>query len=236
MRILIIQHEDGTGPGLVGDRLAALGAELDLRHPWNGESLPADLSAHDALIVLGGAQAAYEPIPWWPPVFELLREAVRRDLPTLAICLGAQLLAVACGGEVRRAARGEVGLCTPIRYPNPDPLFDALPAGARTVQWHGDEISVLPADAVPLMYCEDGFVHQAYRMGSRVWAVQFHPEVLDEDTRRWSVSDPVVDAEAVLDEIAAAETELREVWGAFSEHWYALATTPAAATAERVGP
>ena len=144
MRILVIQHEDGTGPGLVGDRLAALGAELDLCHPWNGQALPADLSGHDALIVLGGAQAAYEPIGWWPPVFELLREAVRRDLPTLAICLGAQLLAVACGGEVRRAEHGEVGLCAPIRYPDPDALFDALPIGARTVQWHGTRYPSCP--------------------------------------------------------------------------------------------
>lgn len=228
MKILIIQHEDGTGPGLVGDRLAACGADLDLRHPWAGEPLPADLSGHDALIVLGGAQAAYEPIAWWPPVFELLREAVRTDFPTLAICLGAQLLAVACGGEVRRAAHGEVGLCTPIRYPNPDELFDALPSGARTVQWHGDEISALPAGSVPLMYCADGFPHQAFRMGSRVWAVQFHPEVLAEHTRRWAVSDPIEGVEAVLDEIAAAETELTQVWGAFAEHWHALANTPAA--------
>ncbi|GAA1972302.1 type 1 glutamine amidotransferase [Catenulispora subtropica] len=236
MRILIIQHEDGTGPGLVGDRLAALGAELDLRHPWNGEDLPADLSGHDALIVLGGAQAAYEPIGWWPPVFELLREAVRRDLPTLAICLGAQLLAVACGGEVRRAARSEVGLCTPVRYPTPDDLFDTLPVGARTVQWHGDEISVLPDGAVPLMHCADGFPHQAYRMGSRVWAVQFHPEVLAAETRLWSVSDPIIDAEAVLDDIAAAENELRRVWGAFSERWYALAADPAIASAAPAPP
>ena len=73
------------------------------------------------------------------------------------------------------------------------------------------------------MYCADGFAHQAFRMGTRVWAVQFHPEVLHEETRLWSVTDPVVDAEAVLDEIAAADNELRQVWGSFAEHWYELA-------------
>lgn len=230
MRILIIQHEDGTGPGLVGNRLAALGADLDLRHPWAGEPLPADLTEHGALIVLGGAQAAYEPVAWWPEVFGLLRLAVHKDVPTLGICLGAQLLAVACGGEVRRAAKAEVGLCVPLAYPNPDALIDSVPPGARTVQWHHDEISVLPDGAVPLMYCADGYPHQAFRIGTRVWAVQFHPEVLAADTRRWAASDSLddsgVDADAVLAEIADAEPELKTVWGGFTERWYELAKSP----------
>jgi len=227
MRILVVQHEDGTGPGLVGERLAALGAELDLRHPWAGQELPADLSEHDGLVVLGGSPAAYEAVEWFPAVFELLREAVRRDVPALGICLGAQLLAVACGGEVRRAALGEAGLCRLARYENPDPLFDSVPAGVRSVQWHRDEVSVLPAGAVPLMSCADGFPHQAFRMGTRVWAVQFHPEVLVDDVRLWAASDPVddlgIDVAAMVGEVASAGDELRGVWGGFTERWYALA-------------
>lgn len=244
MRILVVQHEDGTGPGLVGERLVALGAELDLRHPWAGQELPADLAEHDGLIVLGGAPAAYEAVAWFPAVFELLREAVRRDVPTLGICLGAQLLAVACGGEVRRAARGEAGLCALELYANPDPLFGSVPRGVRSVQWHRDEVSVLPVGAVPLMSCAHGFPHQAFRMGSRVWAVQFHPEVLIDDVRLWAASDPVddlgIDVAAMLGEVAAAGDELRAVWGDFAERWYALAcgasqdTTKVVASAEPV--
>ncbi|GAA2049477.1 GMP synthase [Catenulispora yoronensis] len=239
MRILVIQHEDGAGPGLVGDRLTDLGADLDVRHPWDvrsGRPVPPDLSGHDALIVLGGAQAAYDPIAWWPAVFELLREAVRDDVPTLAICLGAQLLAVAGGGEVRRAAHDEVGLCTLMKYPNPDPLFDTLPPGARAVQWHHDEISVLPAGAVPLMYCADGFAHQAFRMGSRVWAVQFHPEVLYDDLRSWAESDPMEGVDAAMDDVLDAYVELLNTWTGFTDHWYALAANPSAATALTAEP
>ena len=226
MRVLVIQHEDGTGPGLVGERLAAAGAVLDLRHPWRGDALPSNLSGHDALIVLGGSQAAYEGVDWWPTVLGLLREAVRRDLPTLGICLGAQLLAVACGGEVRRATVSEVGLCTLRAYPNPDALFDALPDAARTVQWHWDELVTLPDGAVPLMRCDDGLPYQAYRMGSRVWAVQFHPEVLIADARRWAAGDKLDgrDVEQMLAAIEAADGELKAVWGEFSERWFALAS------------
>ncbi|WP_406003295.1 glutamine amidotransferase-related protein [Streptomyces sp. NBC_00829] len=50
-----------------------------------------------------------ERAPWLPAVRELLRSAVARDLPTLGICLGMELPPVACGGEVRHAARPEVG-------------------------------------------------------------------------------------------------------------------------------
>lgn len=228
-RILIVQHEDGTEPGLVGDRLAAAGADLDLRHPWQGDALPKDLSEHDALLVLGGSQGANDPIAWWPEVFELLREAVQRDVPTLGICLGAQLLAVACGGEVRRAAGPEVGLCelTGTRAAADDPLFGTLPVMPRAVQWHWDEVTRLPEGAERLMQCPD-FPNQAYRIGRRVWAVQFHPEVLIADAERWAAGDRLdgLDAAAILGGIEAADDELRRVWGPFAERWLALVADP----------
>ena len=44
--------------------------------------------------------------PWLPHERALLREAVSDELPTLGICLGAQLLAAANGGRVDRQSRG----------------------------------------------------------------------------------------------------------------------------------
>src|SRR4051812_17837404 len=54
----------------------------------------------DAIVSLGGEQAAWEPA--LDEEAALLREAVAREIPVLGVCLGAQLLARALGGEKKR--------------------------------------------------------------------------------------------------------------------------------------
>ncbi|MFE4253019.1 type 1 glutamine amidotransferase [Streptomyces sp. NPDC056910] len=149
--------------------------------PWAGDVLPRSLDDHDALLVLGGSMGPHddERAPWLPAVRELLRLAVARDVPTLAVCLGMELLTVACGGEVRRAALPEVGLCelTPLQEATGDRLFGPLThtgGRLRAVQWHWEETGTLPDGAVPLVTSER-CAHQSYRIGTSVWGVQFHP-------------------------------------------------------------
>ncbi|WP_214326383.1 type 1 glutamine amidotransferase [Nonomuraea sediminis] len=223
--ILAIQHEDGTGPDLIGSRIAAAGVPLDLRCPFRGDEVPASLEGYGGLLVLGGTPGTYdvEIAPWLPRVQELLREAVRTELPTLGVCLGGQLLAAACGGEVRVADRHQVGLFPLRAHPAvaDDPLFGGLPAEAAAVQWHWDEISVLPPGAVPLLWDAD-FPHQAFRLGSSAWGVQFHPEVLLDSARAWAKDDSERlgrDVSEMLAEIEAAEPALRAQWGALADRW-----------------
>ncbi|UKY50457.1 type 1 glutamine amidotransferase [Streptomyces inhibens] len=230
-RVLVVEHEDGTGPAQVGERLAGQGLVIDLCRPWAGDVLPRTLDGHDALLVLGGSMGPHdeEQAPWLPTVRELLRQAVDRDLPTLGICLGMELLTVACGGEVRHAARPEVGLCElmPLQEAAGDRLFGPLADPGmwlRAVQWHWEETSTLPEGAVPLLTSER-CAHQAYRIGTAVWCVQFHPEVLADDIRTWGTSDVGalhalgLDPAGVVAEVAREETRLRALWGAFAEQW-----------------
>ncbi|MFA3835112.1 type 1 glutamine amidotransferase [Streptomyces aureus] len=245
-RVLVVEHEDGTGPAQVGERIAGQGLLTDMCRPWAGDVLPRNLDDHDALLVLGGSMGPHddERAPWLPAVRELLRQAVARDLPTLAICLGMELLTVACGGEVRRAALPEVGLCelTPLQEATEDLLFGPLThtgGRLRAVQWHWEETGTLPDGAVPLVTSER-CAHQSYRIGTSVWGVQFHPEVLADDIRTWGTSDvgPLcalgLEPAGVVAEVARAEAELRALWGAFAEQWAAIVTDPA--TAVPVGP
>jgi GMP synthase (glutamine-hydrolysing) len=107
--IAVVVHEDHAGLG----RLSDFGCRLDVRRPDRGDPLPADLTGHDGLVVLGGSMAAWEDdvAPWLPATRRLLAEGVERGLPTLGVCLGAQLLALATGGRVERGGAGlEVGL------------------------------------------------------------------------------------------------------------------------------
>ena len=96
-RALVLTHSPTEGPGTLAEWLPAAGLELDVVAPWRGDPLPERVTEHAALVVLGGPQQAYDDgsAPWLRDTKALLAQAVSASLPTLGICLGAQLLAEA---------------------------------------------------------------------------------------------------------------------------------------------
>ncbi|HET6550888.1 MAG TPA: gamma-glutamyl-gamma-aminobutyrate hydrolase family protein, partial [Solirubrobacter sp.] len=94
-----------------------------------------DLDGLDGLVSLGGEQAAWDAA--LEPELELLREAVAREIPVLGVCLGAQLLARAHGGENVRLERRLV-TWHPLRVIADDPVLGAIPAGAHGLHWNED--------------------------------------------------------------------------------------------------
>ncbi|MDH2424622.1 type 1 glutamine amidotransferase [Sphaerisporangium sp. TRM90804] len=189
-RILVIEHEAEAGPGFLADWLAAAGALCDVVRPYLGEPVPLPREgAWHGLIVLGGAASAWqdEEYPWQPATRDLLRASVEAGVPTLGICLGAQLLTLACGGRVERGPGLEVGLrpVTLLPAAREDALFGALPPRVRAIQYHQDAMTVLPPGAVPLA-TGAAYPHQAFRLGDRAWGVQFHPEATPEIFLSWT--------------------------------------------------
>lgn len=227
-RLLVVIHEGDGGPG----RLTRWLPELDLRRPYAGDPLPADLSGHDGLLVLGGAMGAHddEQAPWLPATRALLAEAVDTGVPALGICLGAQLLAVATGGQVGRGEAGlEVGLVGVRLLPAAadDPLLGGLhrdlaaaagggAPGFGVAQWHQDAVLRLPPGAV-LLAGGDRYPHQAFRLGERAWGVQYHPEVTRADFEEWmrgghgAVREHGLQPENVLAELTAADPALDRI-------------------------
>jgi GMP synthase-like glutamine amidotransferase len=100
-----------------------------------GGAIPA-LDGYDALLVFGGPMNVDEEarLPWLRAEVAAIREAVRRDLPCLGVCLGGQLLAKALGAPVTRAPKPEVGVMPVTLTPaaETDPLFRTLAAGSAT--------------------------------------------------------------------------------------------------------
>ncbi|HOC12276.1 MAG TPA: type 1 glutamine amidotransferase [Propionicimonas sp.] len=194
MRATIIQPDpdvpaDRFGRWLSGNRVLVRAIPL-----WQLGVPDAD-SLGDGLIVLGGRMSAHDGAQhaWMEPLKRLLREAVEAEIPTLAICLGHQLLAEAFGGEVavNHPGGGEHGAVEVDWHlaAADDPLLDRLAANGRSVvaASHHDAVTRLPEGSVSLAASRD-YPNQAFRVGSAL-GVQFHPEASPELMGRWAALD-----------------------------------------------
>jgi GMP synthase (glutamine-hydrolysing) len=152
-----------------------------------GGEPPPDLGAASAVIVFGSAfnTEHADAQPFLYEVRDVIRETLKRELPYLGICFGAQALAWALDVPVRRAPVREIGF-VPIRRTaatDGDRLLDPLADGEPAFQWHMDTFD-LPAGATVLATGAQ-VTNQAFRLGERTWATQFHFEVDRAEIGTW---------------------------------------------------
>jgi len=203
-RALIVQHAAHEGLGWLQEWMPAHGVDVHPIHPYLGHRVPPSVEG-DALVVLGGPMGCMDDdqASWLPAVRTLMRTAVDDGVPTLGICLGAQLLVAATGGYVARGDAGpELGLGS-VDVTSSDLLLTkgTLPV----VQWHHDAVTQLP-DAAELLASSELYRVQAFRVGEVAWGLQFHVEATPDMVREWARIDGV-DA-AVGDDVEAAREEL----------------------------
>lgn len=215
VRALVITHSATEGVANVGDWLEEAGVELHVVEPWNGDEVPATAAGYDALLVMDGPQQAYDDgsAPWLRATKDLLRASVADRTPTLAVCLGAQLLAEATGGRVEKGAQGvEAGarLVAKRDAAWEDELFRDVPLTPTVVQWHEDAIVDLPPGAVNLA-SSPRYPYQAFRLGDRAWGLQFHIETPAEMVRHWGAEHGRSVEELGLDPVALAERAVEEL-------------------------
>jgi GMP synthase (glutamine-hydrolysing) len=200
-KILVFQHVPYEPLGTLDPLLKEAGFRIRYvnfgRQP---ESRPS-LDGYQALIILGGPMNA-DQIDSHPNLLteiEIIREALERDISVLGICLGAQLLAKALGGEVTRNATREIGWYD-VELTDAgscDPVLSAFTPVQEVFQWHEDGIH-LPPGAVHLAASDSSDV-QAFRHGEHAYGFQFHLEVDRSLIERWltvPANQPVLQAEA----------------------------------------
>ncbi|MEZ3161217.1 membrane dipeptidase [Microbacterium sp. BWT-B31] len=186
-RVLVVVNAAASAPRRLSDWLEADGIAVDA--VLGSDGLPGSLDGYAGLVLLGGGLMPDddEKAPWLAQERALARAAIDADFPTLGICLGGQLLAHVAGGEVRAEfgpkERGAT-MISPAEAGRDDPLVTGFGDTAPMIENHQDMITELPADAV-LLASSAAVANQAFRLGRRVYGVQFHPEVGAEDLTRW---------------------------------------------------
>jgi GMP synthase (glutamine-hydrolysing) len=185
-RALHIQNEP-SGPARIfvealeerGFEVVTVDARLD-RLPESPEGFAAILSG-------GGTADTHQTAehPWLIHEVGLLRGAIAAGVPTMGLCLGAQLLTEAAGGTVYRCDPPEVGWfeVEAGSQAASDPVMGALPQRFMAMQWHlyACELSSAATELARSPVCV-----QALRVGDAAWGTQFHIETTREILESWA--------------------------------------------------
>jgi GMP synthase-like glutamine amidotransferase len=145
------------------------------------DTLPVDLAEVAAIISLGGQMSVtgLSRYPFLADELELMRGALIRRTPVFGVCLGAQLLAVAAGGDIRTMGERYIGWpeLSLTAAAADDPLFAECPTNVPVMKWHADGIEVPSEVAVLATTPSPGCA--VFRAGECAWGSQMHLEADD---------------------------------------------------------
>jgi GMP synthase (glutamine-hydrolysing) len=156
--------------GLPMDQVAVHNCQRD-------SSLPT-FDSFNGIVITGSHAMVTERLDWSERLAAAIPEIMAKKIPLLGICFGHQLMAQALGGRAGYHPKGsEVGtvdihLSSQGRN---DPLFSDLPSCFKAHVTHSQTVLELPPRAVVLAR-NDFEAHHGFRVGSRTWGIQFHPE------------------------------------------------------------
>lgn len=176
MRAVVIRHVAfETLDGFAGPFLRS-GFQTRLCDGWDPQAAQ-ELRTADCAVLLGGPIGAndYASYPYLQELHSALVSRLKADKPTLGICLGAQMIALALGAQLVRGRSLEMG-AAPIELSTCGAqsclhIFQKFP---EAWHWHQDQFT-LPSGARKLASTAVTPV-QAFDRGEHILACQFHPE------------------------------------------------------------
>lgn len=194
--VVVFRFSQTEGPGYLGDFLTENGILWTQINVDAGDSLPSDINGFSGLVLMGGPMSVNDNLPWISSLLELVRQAIKQDIPVLGHCLGGQLMSKALGGTVTHNPVKEIGWGEVSKVgQNPTPgWLGSLPSSIEVFQWHGETFSI-PEGATRLL--ESAFCpNQAWLLNDRHLALQCHIEMTAPMIKAW--------CEAGADEIRQA--------------------------------
>ena len=187
-RVRLVRHGKGPADDRVVSHLLMNGYEVDIRRPFEGDTLGEVDGDIAGTVVFGGNYNSFdtEMHPFLKEEYRWIEAALKADIPLVGICQGAQMLARHLGAwagpldpEVYEFGMYEIRPTEAGRHFLPEPLM--------MFQAHYHTFD-LPEGAVHLAE-SDYFPNQAFSMGDKVFGLQFHAEQTIDSFRRWQQSD-----------------------------------------------
>ncbi len=182
--IRIFRHVACEGPGYLGTFLENNNVPYEVICIDEGITVPQDLDDISGLVFMGGSMNVTDPLQWIDDEKKLIKKAIDKNIPVLGICLGAQLMSAALGGEISHDPDMEIGwhnVEVDIKNKN-NKWLQGLPEKFTPFHWHADTFSI-PEDATVLLHskCRK---NQAFAIKNSI-AIQFHLEMTVEMVKEW---------------------------------------------------
>ncbi|MCO5143150.1 MAG: type 1 glutamine amidotransferase, partial [Oligoflexia bacterium] len=177
-KILVFQHVAHEILGTLTPLLKQSGMRIRFVNFDRTPEEQPTIEKYHGLVVLGGWMGVYESDRYSHIKTEchLIEEALKKEIPILGICFGAQLLAHTLGSNVRRHTHKEVGWQKVQFFSSAkeDKIFSHFQKEEILFQMHGDTFDI-PSNSVQLASSEL-CSSQAFRYGEKVYGLQFHLE------------------------------------------------------------
>ncbi len=197
-RAMVIRHVDHEGIAGYREPIERAGYRVERVAACGPCLAGVDPLGPDLLVVMGGPMGVYQRTvhPWIATELRLIAARLAAGLPTLGVCLGAQMIAAALGADVRPGPVQEIGFA-PLTL-TADGLRGPLAAldGVPVLHWHGDTFDLPPGAR---LLARTAPYAQAFAIGEHVLALQFHAEMGDDPRfEQWLASDAADIARAGL--------------------------------------
>lgn len=210
MPIVIFEHHPHETSAELGATLLRHNHRLRVVKLHAGAAVPPDLDDVDGIISMGGPMNVEDAgqHPWMEPELAYLKRAHAAGVPIVGVCLGAQLIAAALGGEVQAMAAPEIGWhAIKLAFPGTiDPILQGIAWDTMQFHVHGQEVTKLPPEGVPLAGSK-ACKMQAFKVGLSTYAFQFHFEWQRDTLQKILDLDPWVRQHADVAAIAAQTPE-----------------------------
>jgi GMP synthase-like glutamine amidotransferase len=181
--VAIFRHARSEGPAYFATYLERKAIPWKLIALDECRAVPKDVRRFSGLVFMGGPMSVNDDLPWIKPLLELVREAVRKDVPALGHCLGGQLMSKALGGEVTRTRVKEIGWGEVEVADNgvARSWFGGL-SSFESFHWHGETFSI-PPGATRVLH-NANCANQAFVIGKHL-GLQCHVEMTEPLIRNW---------------------------------------------------